>query len=92
MKLTEQVIADNLSQIQAIVDVKGLRTFENTILPIAKYEWNYGHRTMPMMFYKDVSTSDELRAASRKAAEKLEAFEIEMSMRDDYYNAIKAYK
>jgi Zn-dependent oligopeptidase len=47
---------------------------------------------MPMMFYKDVSTSDELRAASRKAAEKLEAFEIQMSMRDDYYNAIKAYK
>jgi Zn-dependent oligopeptidase len=62
------------------------------MVPIARYEWNYGHRTMPMMFYKDVSTSEELRAASRKAAEKLEAFEIQMGMRDDYYNAIKAYK
>lgn len=90
--LTEAAIADNLSKIQAIVDVQGPRTFENTMAPIAKYEWYYGHRTMPMMFYKDVSTSEELRAASRKAAELLEAFEIQMSMRDDYYGAIKAYK
>lgn len=47
---------------------------------------------MPVMFYKDVATSDELRDASRKAAEKLEAFEIQLSMRDDYYNAIKSFK
>ena len=47
---------------------------------------------MPLMFYKDVATSEPLRTASRKAGEKLEAYEIEMSMRDDYYNAIKAYK
>lgn len=45
-----------------------------------------------MMFYKDVATSEELRSASRKASEKLEAYEIQMGMRDDYYNAIKAYK
>jgi len=44
------------------------------------------------MFYKDVATSEELRSASRKAAEKLEAFEIQLGMRDDYYNAIKSYK
>jgi len=44
------------------------------------------------MFYKDVATSEELRSASRKASEKLEAYEIQMGMRDDYYNAIKAYK
>jgi Zn-dependent oligopeptidase len=74
------------------VDVKGTRTFANTMTPIHKYEWSYGQKTMPIMFYKDVATSDELRSASRKAAEKLEAFEIDMSMRDDYYNSIKAYK
>lgn len=74
------------------MDVKGPRTYNNTILPIAKYEWNYGHKTMPVIFYKDVATSEELRAASRSSAEKLEAFEIQLSMRDDYYNAIKEFK
>jgi len=45
-------------------------------VPIAKYEWNYGKKTMPVLFYKDVATSDTLRAASRQASEKLEAYEI----------------
>ena len=62
------------------------------MIPIHKYEWAYGSKTMPLLFYKDVATSDELRKASRTAAEKLEAYEIQMGMRDDYYNAIKAYK
>lgn len=75
-----------------MVDVKGPRTFQNTIVPIAKYEWKYGQLTMPVMFYKDVSSSEELRTASRKASEKLEAFEIQLGMRDDYYNAIKDFK
>ena len=72
--------------------MKGARTFENTILPIAKYEWSYGKKTMPVLFYKDVATSDALRTASRQASEKREAYEIQLSMRDDYYDAIKSFK
>ena len=42
ISLTEQIIKENMSKIDSIVNIKGERTFQNTVAPFAKMEHEYG--------------------------------------------------
>jgi metallopeptidase MepB len=65
-------------------------TFENVVLPIALDENASGLETRIIGFYQAVSTDQELRDASSKAEEIMDAFSIEASMREDIFKLVDA--
>ncbi|KAI7829286.1 hypothetical protein BX661DRAFT_162534 [Kickxella alabastrina] len=65
-------------------------TFNNVIVPLATRENTQNADYSVISFLQNVSTKKEVRDASIKGEEKLNAFEIEMIMREDVYKAVRA--
>ncbi|KAI7834717.1 hypothetical protein BX661DRAFT_139353 [Kickxella alabastrina] len=65
-------------------------TFSSVIVPLASRENAQGAEYSVITFLQNVSTKKEVRDASSEAEEKLEAFEIELMMREDVYKVVRA--
>lgn len=75
--LTDSCIKEWTDTLNGIISLEGDRTFENTIEPLAKFEYNFFKMKNNLEFYKDMSTSKEVRDASLAASKKFEDFNIE---------------
>ncbi|KAJ2773282.1 metalloendopeptidase, partial [Coemansia nantahalensis] len=65
-------------------------TFDSVIVPLARRESDNAGEYGVVTFLQNVSTDKEVRDASTAAEEKLNAFEIESSMREDVYRVVRA--
>jgi saccharolysin len=92
VSLAESSIAEWTAQLDAIISSEAERTFQNTIEPIAKFEYNTGKIGNNLQFYKHMSTSKELRDASLTASKKFDDFGIELWMRYDFFLAIQKFR
>ena len=90
--LAEEHIKMANDTINALVKVDVPRTFENTIKPLAKFDHDWSTMTTSIGFYSQVSTSKEMRAASKAYEKQIGSFQTDLYMREDYYKAIKDYK
>ncbi len=65
-------------------------TFANTLLPLAQDENERKKQAHVLEFYQNVSSNEELRAASREMEGLLKDFAIETAMREDLYKLVEA--
>jgi len=91
-QLTQEHIKFANDTINALVQTGGQRTFENTIVPLAKYDHEWSTMTTGIGFYSQVSPSKEIREAAKEYEKRLGSFQTDLDMREDYYQAVKAYK
>ena len=75
-----------------VVALKGIRTFENTIMPINNLEYDYEFLAVPISFYSSVAVSKEMREASKTFDKNINDFNLDLWMRDDVYNCFIEYK
>lgn len=90
--IADSSIPEWTATIDGIINLKEDRTFQNTIEPLAKFEYNSGSIATNIRFYHYASPSKELREASLAAEKKFDDFSIELWMRYDLYEAIQNYK
>lgn len=86
------LLKESDERIKAISDVKEKRTFENTMVPLSKYEHWSTSISNAMGFYSSVSTVKEVRDASKKFDERTSAYNNELWLREGLYKAISSYK
>ncbi|KAF3402946.1 Thimet oligopeptidase [Talaromyces pinophilus] len=67
-------------------------SWETGIAPLAYHESRVSTETNILKFYQYASPNADLRAASREAAQELEAFEIEKYLRDDLFKIVDTIK
>ncbi|KAI5285188.1 hypothetical protein KEM54_000762 [Ascosphaera aggregata] len=65
-------------------------TFQNVMVPQLDHENKMGLTNRVLGFYSSVSTDLDLRNASSEAEQSMEEYSIEISMRDDMFQIIKA--
>lgn len=65
-------------------------TFANYLLPLAQDENTRTLEAHVLEFYQNVSTDEELRAASSVVQSLLKDFAVETAMREDLYNLVEA--
>jgi len=92
LQLAEDHIKFANDTINAIVKTEGKRTFENTIEPLAKHDHEWNTMTTSIGFYNQVSTSKEIRAASKEYDKMTGSFQTDLDMREDFYKAVKDFK
>ena len=85
VSITDALIKDQTAIIESFINLEGARTFQNTIEPLAKFEYEFCKIGENMQFYKHMSTSKDLRDASLTASKKLDDFQIELWMRYDLF-------
>lgn len=68
MQESEKVIND-------LVNMKEPRTFENTIKVLAKFESDISRKSTQLGFYSQVSTSKDIREASKEHEQKFGEFQ-----------------
>jgi Zn-dependent oligopeptidase len=90
--LTESSIKEFTSLIDSVANLEGPRTFENTIIPIAKLDYDNYCVESNLTFYKDIGAEKDLREASLASNEQFDEYGINQWMRHDFYLAINAYK
>ncbi|KAJ2817951.1 metalloendopeptidase, partial [Coemansia erecta] len=88
-RITDRLIADGKA-IQDRVATQAKPTFANVIVPLATRENEQSSEYYLITFLQNVSTNKDVRDASTAAEEKLNAFEIESSMREDVYAVVRA--
>ncbi|HEY0868458.1 MAG TPA: M3 family metallopeptidase [Fimbriimonas sp.] len=80
------------AEVEAILKVPNdQRTFENTLLALDDLGVRMERDTNFVIFMQYVSTDPKEREAARKAEEVLSDWEVNLSKREDLYQAIKAY-
>ena len=92
VSLAESSIENFTNSLDHLIKFDGPRTFENTIAPLAKFEYNSSKIGANLYFYQHMSTSKDLREASLTASKKFDDFGIGLWMRHDFFTAIKKYK
>ena len=90
--LTDSSIKDFTAVIDGLSKLEGPRTFENTIIPVAKLDYDNYCIEINLTFYKDNGAEKDLREASLASSEKFDEFGINQWMRQDFYLAIKDFK
>lgn len=83
---------DSTRVVEQIVNVKGKRTFANTIKVLADFESEFGRKSTQLGFYSEVSTSKEIREASKEHQKAIGDFSSELWIREDLQKVIKDYK
>mmetsp|Transcript_34523 Transcript_34523/g.67573 ORF Transcript_34523/g.67573 Transcript_34523/m.67573 type:complete len:675 (+) Transcript_34523:73-2097(+) len=91
-KLTQEIISRTTSVLDSVCAVQGDRTFENTIVPMAKLSTEMQPLISSCDFPMHVSTDEVLRDASSASDEALRKFQVECSMRIDVYEAVLSYE
>uniref|UniRef100_T1IK18 Peptidase M3A/M3B catalytic domain-containing protein n=1 Tax=Strigamia maritima TaxID=126957 RepID=T1IK18_STRMM len=66
--------------------------YDNVIKKLADIECDFLTYSSPLEFPKQVSTIKEIRNASTAAAQKLQDFDVEMSMRKDIYDKVEYFQ
>ncbi|MGE3180587.1 MAG: M3 family metallopeptidase [Phycisphaerae bacterium] len=89
-------IADALRKAEAAVAAivavpDGQRTFDNTVGAVDDLVTRLMNETEMMQFMQHVSTNAEERAQGQRATQDISNWFIDLSMREDLYNAIKSY-
>ena len=79
--LTDKCIAEWTAVIDTLAKLEGPRTFENTITPIAKFDYDNYCMESNLTFYKDIGSEKEMREASLASSEKFDEFGINQWMR-----------
>lgn len=90
--MSEQLQLDQKAAIDAVVNVKGPRTFDNTIMQLLRDEYKIERGASPLSFLKDVSTDKAIRDASEKFGPAFSKFQRAQYNRDEFYHAIVDYK
>ena len=90
--LTDSSIAAFTATIDTVAKLEGARTYENTIAPIAKLDYDNYCIESNLTFYKDNGAEKDLREASLASSEKFDEFGINQWMRQDFYLAIKNFR
>lgn len=90
--VAQQAIKMHQEVTNQIIQLKGPRTFENTIVPLAKAEYEYASLVTPMLFLKSVSPHKELRDAALAADKELDAYDIKESINEEMFKVLKDYK
>ena len=62
--MTVQLKLDQKAAVDAVVNVKGPRTFDNTIMQLVRDEYKIERGASPLSFLKEVSTDKAVRDAS----------------------------
>ncbi|KAJ2657048.1 metalloendopeptidase [Coemansia sp. RSA 1199] len=88
-RITDRLIANGMA-IQDRVAAQSSPTFANVIVPLAMRENEQSSEYYLITFLQNVSTDKDVRDASTEAEERLNAFEIESSMREDVYAVVRA--
>lgn len=91
-QITNDLIKGSDERIKAIVEVKGKRTFENTVVPLSKFEYWYTGISNALGFYSSVSTVKEVRDASKEFERRTNAYNSELWLREDLYKALSGFK
>ena len=86
------MIQNSTEEINGLIKIKEPRTFENTIQPLAKWEAEVALKSANLDFYKQVSTSKEIRTAAMDHEKEFGKYRTELWMREDLYHAVKDYK
>ena len=92
ISLSEKMIKENMKKIDDIVNIKGERTFQNTVAAYAKMEHEYGSAASHILFLKNVSPSAEVRSAIGKASKLFSDADLLIENRADFYQAFKEYR
>ena len=92
ISLADSSIEEFTKSLEDLIKNDGPRTFENTIAPLAKFEYNCSKIGSNLYFYQHMSTSKDLREASLVASKKFDDFGIGLWMRHDFFTAIEKYK
>jgi Zn-dependent oligopeptidase len=91
-ELAQSLIKKSNATINKILSIQEPRNFENTIKPIANLESDLEFNSQPIVFYSSVAVSKEMREASKEYEKELSAYNLELWMRDDLFNAFENYK
>merc|ERR1719494_1389720 len=92
-KATEDLIQTSRAVFDAVGSLKEEElTFNNLLKALGDNDAEYSKTRNMLDFPQHVSQSKELRAASTEADKKLSEFDVEMSMRQDVFDNINAYK
>ena len=70
------VISSSTEVLDDVVNLKSSRTFQNSIIPIVKFEAEMSTICANLTFYRYVSTCKDVRAQSLAAEEKFDEFDI----------------
>ena len=83
---------DSTEEIGQIINLKEPRTFENTVQMLAKWEAEVAVKSANLDFYKQVSTSKEIRTAAMEHEKEFGKYRSELWMKESLFKAIKDYK
>ena len=93
MPEADAIIAEGTKVFDDVVAVeKANRTYENSILTIAKFEAKLYVKESNLTMYRHVSTDKDMRDAAAKVEEKLDEWGIKQSMRLDLHKALVEYR
>ena len=88
---TEEIIKLSKEKFRKIVEIKGQRTFDNTVLPMLEMEEALSKVVTPMSQLFSLMATPEVMAEFEKAQKLLTSFYNELSMDKDNYRIFKEF-
>ena len=89
-QIAKDTIQKHNSSVFAVLAVKGPRTFENTIVPVLKADYDFDNFKNPLQFLKSVTPNKQLKKAISEAESLLEDYDQKQTHNDEFYQIYKS--